>query len=103
MKKTYRLDKKTMKLVEVVKEPPSSKSTKYISDSHYDGLRATDGTDIGSRTKHREYMKKHGLTTADDYSSSWAKAKEAREQYFQRGGTITRADILNVIKRLENK
>lgn len=70
-------------------------------DSSYDGMRATDGTDISSRTKHREYMRINGLTTADDYQSSWAKAKQAREQYMQRGGSINRADIERVIAKLQ--
>lgn len=53
-------------------------------DSHYDGLRATDGTDIGSRRKHREYMRIHGLTTADDFKDTWAKEERKREA-FDRG------------------
>ena len=44
-------------------------------DRHYDGLRATDGADISTRKKHRDYMRKMGLTTADDYKSDWAKAQ----------------------------
>lgn len=50
-------------------------------DSHYDGLRATDGTDIGSRRKHREYMRQNGLTTADDFKETWAKAEKERERF----------------------
>jgi len=38
------------------------------NDRDYDGLRATDGSDISTRTKHREYMKRTGLTTVDDFS-----------------------------------
>ena len=50
-------------------------------DRHYEGLRATDGTDIGSRTKHRAYMKAKGLTTIDDYSETWKRdAKERAER-----------------------
>lgn len=48
-------------------------------DRHYDGLRATDGTDISSRVKHREYMKRNGLTTADDYKQTWEKSASERE------------------------
>jgi hypothetical protein len=102
MRRTYRYDKKRGEMVEVYRDASEHK-IKYISDAHYDGLRATDGTDISTRKKHREYMKQHGLTTADDYSSSWAKAKKEREDYYTRGGTITRNDILRVIHQLENK
>ena len=43
----------------------------------YENTAATDGTDIGSRKRHREYMHSRGLTTADDYPKFWdAKAKE---------------------------
>ena len=70
-------------------------------DRHYDGLRAQDGTDISTRSKHREYMKKHGLTTADDYKDAWAKAEKARDLYRQgkAGGAVTRDDIARAIAR----
>lgn len=48
-------------------------------DRHYDGLRATDGTDISSRSKHREYMKSHGYTTADDFTGQWSAELKERE------------------------
>jgi hypothetical protein len=52
---------------------------KYLwGDRHYQGMRAPDGTDISSRTKHREYMKRHGLTTSDDFKTSWQKAEQQR-------------------------
>lgn len=50
-------------------------------DRHYAGLRAPDGTDISSRTKHREYMKSKGLTTADDFTGVWKKAEGERELF----------------------
>ena len=39
-----------------------------------------DGTDIGSRARHREHMKRHNVTTADDFGREWAKAEKDREQ-----------------------
>ena len=56
-------------------------------DRSYDGMRAPDGTDISSRTKHREYMK----------------AKESRERYYQQGGSFKRADIERAIHQLQNR
>jgi putative FmdB family regulatory protein len=50
-------------------------------DRHYDGMQATDGTPIDSRSKHREYMKRKGLTTIDDYTQTWAKAEKERQEY----------------------
>lgn len=70
-------------------------------DLHYDGLRAPDGTDISTRTKHREYMKRHNVTTVDDFKDTWKQAEARRDQYRTRGGTITRDDIGRAIAQLE--
>jgi hypothetical protein len=52
-------------------------------DRHYDGLQATDGADISTRSKHREYMKATGLTMADDFKNHWKEAKKQREAYYK--------------------
>ena len=71
-------------------------------DRHYDGLRAPDGTDISTRSKHQAYMKAKGLTTVDDYKETWAKARKERDDYYTgRKGTITKADIRETIERFE--
>lgn len=92
-------------LIEITNQdytPDSRKGDSALwGDSSYDGLRATDGTDISSRSKHREYMRMHGLTTADDFQGSWAKAQAAREQYMQRGGSISRSDIERAIAKFQ--
>jgi hypothetical protein len=49
-----------------------------LMDRFYENLAATDGTDIGSRRKHRAYMKEKGLTTADDYTQTWKRQAEER-------------------------
>lgn len=54
-------------------------------DRHYDGLAATDGTPIDSRTKHRQYMKNKGLAMASDFKETWKEA--AREREMRRLGT----------------
>lgn len=72
-------------------------------DRHYDGLRATDGADISSRKKHREYMRSKGLTTADDFKGEWDRAKKAREHYMQHGGSIRKQDIRAAIEKLQNR
>jgi hypothetical protein len=51
--------------------------------------RATDGTPIDSRTKHREYQKRTGTTMASDYSETWAKARAEREAFYS-GNTDSR-------------
>jgi hypothetical protein len=73
-------------------------------DLHYDGLRAPDGTDISTRTKHREYMKRTGLTTADDFSGQWERQRKDREAFFQgKTGAVRREDIGRAIARLERE
>lgn len=49
-------------------------------DRHYDGLRAIDGSDISSRTKHREYMKRNNLTMTSDFTNSWKESERQRSQ-----------------------
>lgn len=77
-----------------------------IGDLHYDGLQATDGTNISTRTKHREYMKMKGLTTLDDYTGHFAREAERRARYFQgeKGtGAVRKDDIARAIHALENR
>ena len=77
-----------------------------IGDTHYDGLRATDGTPIDTKSKHREYMKRNGLTTVDDFKDTWANAERKRDAYRtgQSGaGAVNKHDIARVIAALENK
>jgi len=76
------------------------------NDRSYDGLRATDGTPIDSRSKHREYMKVNGLTTADDFTNTWAKSRQQRDAYFtgQSGsGAVRREDVARAIAQLESR
>lgn len=53
------------------------------SDRYLDGARAPDGTDISTRKKHREYMKKNNLTTADDFTETWKQKQKEREAFFK--------------------
>lgn len=66
-------------------------------DRHYEGMRATDGTDISSRTKHREYMRQRGLTTADDFKGEWKQASKERAEYFQ--GTFKDRELRETISK----
>jgi hypothetical protein len=69
-----------------------------ISERHYDGMRATDGTDISTRAKHREYMRRNNLTTIDDFKQEWADAPRKRELEARKG---TREAIERAIHHLE--
>ena len=92
-------------LIEVTEDyvSPTRADSALWGDRNYEGMVAPDGTDISSRTKHREYMKAKGLTTMDDFKDSWAKAKESRERYMTEGGSFKRADIERAIYQLQNR
>lgn len=70
-------------------------------DRHYDGMRALDGTDISSRTKHREYMKANNLAMMDDYKNTWATSEKRRTEYRSgQHGACRRQDIERAIYTL---
>jgi len=77
----YAWDPATKKLV-----PASSLADRraldapVMVDRFYENTKSPiDGTDIGSRRKHREHMKRHGVTTADDFGREWQRAEKDRE------------------------
>lgn len=49
-------------------------------DRQYENLGLQDGTVVNSRRQHREYMKQKGVTLADDFKGTWAKAAEERKK-----------------------
>ena len=52
--------------------PPSrALDAPIMAGRFYENVSSTDGVDIGSRKKHREYMKQRDLAPADDYSAAW--------------------------------
>jgi hypothetical protein len=57
--------------------------TQISTDRHYENIAATDGTDIGSRRKRAEYMKRHNLADASDFSETWKRAAAEREKYLK--------------------
>lgn len=106
MKRRYIQDPQTLELIEVTEgfTPPMRADAGVLwGDRHYDGLKATDGADISTRTKHREYMKANGVTLADDFKDTWSKAKEARERYVQQGGSFRRQDIERAMHQAMNR
>lgn len=63
-------DEETKQMVRVDAdwEPTEPKRSQRIDVSYMDGLRATDGTDISSMKKRREYMHRKGLADFDDFT-----------------------------------
>jgi hypothetical protein len=107
LRRKFIYDKLTKEMVEVPVnyEPELRQDGSLWNDRHYENLRATDGTDISSRSKHREYMKRNGLTTADDFTNQWKNDAQKRAEYFTKGkgGAVTRDDIGRAIHQLENQ
>jgi hypothetical protein len=54
-----------------------------LAGRFYENTCATDGSDIGSRTKHRAYMRDRGLASADDFSPGYYERvrKQAQAQH----------------------
>jgi hypothetical protein len=52
-------------------DPEVAANAGILSGRFYENTRATDGADIGSRKKHRDYMRAHGLAPADDFSPGY--------------------------------
>ena len=108
-RRRYIQDPQTYEMIEVTQDyvPPERETARnrgaLWNDRSYDGLRATDGADISSRKKHRDYMRRTGLTTVDDFSASWSKAKESRENYYKNGGSFKRSDIERAIYEVNNR
>jgi hypothetical protein len=74
-------DEAQQKLVRAEDYRPQTKAlhAPIMMDRFYENTKATDGADIGSRRKHRAYMKEHGLAPADDYKGEWARAQARRD------------------------
>ncbi len=52
-------------------EPERAIDANIMVDRFYEGTKAVDVADIGSRRKHREYMRERGLAPADDFSPKY--------------------------------
>ena len=97
-------DPETFELVEVFADhvPDRHKGDAMLwGDRGYDGMSTTDGIDISSRTKHRRYLRQHGLATFDDYKGEFERRKSERESYYSgQKGTINKRDIQQAIDQL---
>lgn len=82
-RRRYRWDDETQQLVEVPLDyrVVARNIAAPVTDLYMDGVRTTDGIDIGSRAKRREYMRAAGVADASDYTETWAKAAKEREAF----------------------
>lgn len=67
---------------ELTEESEPTARLQINTDTHYDGARALDGTDISTRRRHQEYMHRHGVTVADDFKGEWAQKSEQRARFY---------------------
>jgi hypothetical protein len=109
MRKTYHYDPTTKQMV-AGRGPTRAEGSGdgwRFSDRIYSGtpFKGHDGTIIDSKRKHREYMKRNNLTTADDYTGEWARAKERREAVYtgQHDKAARREQVVRAIEQLQRK
>lgn len=58
---------------------------------------------FASRTQHREYMKQHGLTIADDYKGEWRSKEEHRIKARNGFDPTRKSDIVEAIHKLRSR
>jgi hypothetical protein len=86
-RKTWHYDEELGRLVEGPADRridgPSGDGWRF-SDRLYSAnpFKGHDGTVIDSKRKHREYMKRHGLASADDFKGTWDAAAKKRADVF---------------------
>lgn len=98
MKRTY-VYVPDVGLVEVTRHAPEAR-VHLQTDAGFEGLRATDGTDISSRTKWAAYMRENKVTVASDFRETWAKAAKEREAAATIGSGAGRTERVEVLKRV---
>lgn len=99
-RRRYRYNEETKELEEISLDAPIVPRVELSIGSHYDGLRATDGTPIDTRQRHREYMRRNGLAVADDYKQTLSEAPSKRAAEARAG---LRDSIGRTIHHLENR
>ena len=106
MRRTWHWDPEEGRLV----EGPSPGRTESgdgwrFSDRIYSGkpFKAHDGTVIDSKRKHREYMKRHDLTTMDDYKGTWERKAKEREALHTPGAGYDREARREAVARALEK
>lgn len=79
------------------------------TEADYSGMRTRDPrdpskwVDISSRTKHRAFMREHGLTTADDFTQTWQRDAHERAKRLAGVDPTRKADIAQAIAQVQAK
>lgn len=95
--------------VDCIEVTPDYQSTAermpVFTDRHLEGQRASDGTDIGSRGKRKEWMQRNGLADAADFTETWARAEAQRADFYE-GRHDTKArreDVARAVYQLKQQ
>ena len=80
----------------------SAPAVLMTSDAAYTNLRAPDGSDISTRTKHRQYLREHNLATIDDFTETWKRDAAERAQRLEGHDPSRRSDIVEAIHQLDH-
>lgn len=72
-RRRYRWDAERNCLVEVGVDYTGQRRNEGLKSEEevYGHIAATDGTDLSTRKRHREYMKEKGLCLSDDFKGEW--------------------------------
>ena len=91
-RRRYRFNEATQALEEIGPDALLPPRVEIQTGSHYEGLRATDGTPIDTARRHREYMRANGLAVDSDFTRTRAEAPIKREaaERIERRETIGR-------------
>jgi hypothetical protein len=91
-----------LEVTEDFQSAPERSGALVMVDRFMDGDRATDGTDIGSRAKRRDYMRVNGLAEVSDFTEHWKKAEAERNSH-TRGKAARVEAIRKAFQVLEQK
>lgn len=94
-RRRYRFNEETQALEEIGLDVELAPRVHLQTDTAYDGLKATDGTPIDTRRKHREYMQANNLTMVSDFTKTWAEAPAKR-------AAESRAELRRTLERTTN-
>lgn len=82
-------------------EPPRGADEVLWNDRSYQDM---GDSRFRSRSEHREYMARRGLTTADDFKGEWAQAAKQRDEFYTKAPDKTRAqDVAQAIDTLRRQ
>lgn len=100
MKRRYRWDEKSKSLVEISSDWTPAPRVYVQTDAAYEGARSSEGEDISTRKRHRNYMKRRGLAMAADFEKTWSDSERRRATFWEDQRGDRKADIARTVEYL---